>query len=167
MANLPNNEALFCQNNKFIVLTKETTAIFPLLDIVSGLDWQQLANRPPVVVSAAPSAAGATPVDQRMANSLDLIASTAQDDHQYRTERKQIINVNLLPEAVKRNYTNRQERQLVIKSTLQYQKKGGTWVHRKYINDWTIDIGGVQHELFFIKFPDKPDANTQRWNFLI
>ena len=109
-----------------------------------------------------PAAPHATPADQRMANSLDLIASTARDDQRYRLERKQVINVNLLPEDVQADYKNRQEGRLVLKSTVQHKKKDGTWEHRKFINDWTIDVGGTQHQLFFIEFPDKPNANTAR-----
>ena len=56
--NLSTSKASLRQNNKYIVLHKETTVLFPTNVNVNGLDWLQIDNRAPVVVAPAPGAGG-------------------------------------------------------------------------------------------------------------
>ena len=49
-----------------------------------------------------------------------------------------------------------------------FLNSNGVWEPRKYINDWTINpANNLQRRLNFIEFPDKPNANTKRWNYLV
>ena len=128
------------RDGKFLVIFKESSALFPTHETITGKDWIE-------IIDNAQLAQVSNPALTEISTNLKEISKRGADRKDLDDMKKLVINVVGLPDDVKKIYLQRQKKEQITKSDI-----------KKFKNILTIAAGdatNTQLELNFIKLPNR------------